>query len=306
MHLPLRQAPWGDAPLQDRSGVTRRVNASRPADAVRPVRQGAGMETTTVRGARVDLPASRWHGDGSPLVLLHAGVADRRAWERVAPALAPHDVLAYDRRGYGDAPPVPDAGTHLDDLLAVLDTTGPAWLVGSSMGGALALDAAVSAPERVLGLVLVGTAVSGAPWGDLEVDDGLAQWEQRFEQAGDDLDEKVRLNTWLWLDGPAEPEGRVAGPERELARDMARRTLQHGLPEDDDDNGVRAWPQLGAVAVPTTVVVGDLDESVGQQLSRRLADTVPGARHVVLSGTAHLPMLDAPGALVDVLRGALG
>lgn len=263
------------------------------------------METTTVRGHRVDLPASRWHGDGPPVVLLHAGVADRRAWEQVAPALAPHDVLAYDRRGYGEAPPVPDAGSHLDDLLAVLDATGPAWLVGNSMGGALAIDAAVTAPEQVLGLVVIGTAVSGAPWDEFEVDDVLRQWEQRFEDAGDDLDEKVRLNTWMWLDGPAEQEGRVAGPERELARDMARRTLQHGLSGADDDSGVVAWPRLGELAVPTTVVVGDLDEEIGQQLARRLADTVPGARHVVLRGTAHLPMLDAPGALVDVLRRAL-
>jgi pimeloyl-ACP methyl ester carboxylesterase len=268
--------------------------------------QAAAMETTSVRGARVDLPASHWPGAGAPVVLLHAGVADRRSWQHVAPALAPHDVWAYDRRGYGEADPVPDAGTHLDDLLAVLDATGPAWLVGNSMGGALAFDAAVTAPDKVLGLVVVGTAVSGAPWDEFEVDEVLQQWEQRFAEAGDDLDAQVRLNTWLWLDGPAEAEGRVAGEERELAADMARRTLAHRLPGSDDDNGVEAWSRLGEVAVPTTVVVGDLDEAIGQQLAKRVADAVPGARHVVLRGTAHLPMLDAPGALVDVLRDALG
>lgn len=263
------------------------------------------METTTVRGARTDLPASHWSGEGPPVVLLHAGVADRRSWQHVAPALAPHDVWAYDRRGYGEAPPSADAGTHLDDLLAVLGATGPAWLVGNSMGGALAIDAAVTAPEKVLGLVVIGTAVSGAPWDEFEMDDVLRQWEQRFAEADDSLETKVRLNTWLWLDGPAEAEGRVAGPERELAADMARATLQHGLPDSDDDTGVTAWPQLGAIGVPTTVVVGDLDEQIGQQVAERVAGAVPGARHVVLRGTAHLPMVDAPGALVDVLRAAL-
>ena len=102
------------------------------------------------------LVGERWDGEGTPVVLLHAGVADRRVWQDVVPRLSA-PVIAYDRRGFGETPPSPEPFTHLDDLLAVLDATvdGPAWLVGNSMGGALALDAAVSAPERIAGLVLI-------------------------------------------------------------------------------------------------------------------------------------------------------
>ena len=112
----------------------------------------------------VALVAERWEGDGTPLVLLHAGVADRRSWYDVAERLSA-PAIAYDRRGFGWSPPSPGPFTHLDDLLAVLDAAvdGPAWLVGNSMGGALALDAAVAAPERVAGLVLIAPAVTGQP-----------------------------------------------------------------------------------------------------------------------------------------------
>ena len=114
------------------------------------------------------LAADRWPGDGPTVVLLHAGVADRRGWTAVADRLAAAglDVVAYDRRGFGDTPPGDAPFTHLDDLRAVLDATAgdrPAWLVGNSMGGALALDAALALPERVAGLVLLAPGVSGTP-----------------------------------------------------------------------------------------------------------------------------------------------
>ena len=106
--------------------------------------------------------------DGPHVALLHAGVADRRVWRDVAPELHAlgADVLALDRRGFGETPAGDGDFRHVDDLLEMLD--GPTWLVGNSMGGALALDAALVAPEQVAGLVLIATAVSGAPEGSLE------------------------------------------------------------------------------------------------------------------------------------------
>ena len=63
-----------------------------------------GALRRAVRG--VTLAGERWDGEGAPVVLLHAGVADRRAWRAVAPQLAA-PAIAYDRRGFGDTPPTP-------------------------------------------------------------------------------------------------------------------------------------------------------------------------------------------------------
>ena len=113
-----------------------------------------------------ELAGERWPGGAPLVVLLHEGVSDRRGWREVAGRLAPRvTVIAYDRRGYGESPAGSASFTHVDDLLAILDRerAARAWLVGASAGGGLALDTALLAPDRVAGLVLIGTAVSGAP-----------------------------------------------------------------------------------------------------------------------------------------------
>ncbi|MCB0877127.1 MAG: alpha/beta fold hydrolase, partial [Solirubrobacterales bacterium] len=112
------------------------------------------------------LAAERFVGSGPPIVLLHAGVADSRAWTAVAADLAGRgfDVAAYDRRGFGGTPA---AGTpdHVADLGAVITglDRGPAWLAGNSQGGRIALDLALAEPDLVAGLVLIAPAVSGSP-----------------------------------------------------------------------------------------------------------------------------------------------
>jgi len=127
---------------------------------------GVMAERFDVSRDGITLAGERRPGGGPAVVLLHEGVADRRGWAEVAGLLAPElAVVAYDRRGYGQTPPGTGPFSHLDDLLAVLDHAGagPVWLAGASAGGGLALDAALAVPGRIAGLVVMGTAVSGAP-----------------------------------------------------------------------------------------------------------------------------------------------
>jgi pimeloyl-ACP methyl ester carboxylesterase len=250
---------------------------------------------------RVKLVGERWEGEGAPVVLLHAGVADRRVWRDVVPRLeAP--VVAYDRRGFGETPPSPEPFTHVDDLLAVLDATvdGPAWLVGNSMGGALALDTALTAPERVAGLVLIAPAVSGEPE-DPELDPHTARLDVALEAASDP-EEVLRLETWLWLDGPAGPEGRVGGAARELAIDMNRRILANEDAENAGESGVDAWSRLEEVGAPVTIAWGDLDVPLLVEQCRTIAARVPGARPHELAGVAHLPSLERPDELAALIQ----
>ena len=192
-------------------------------------------ESFTLKLDGAELYGERWPGDGPVLVLLHEGVSDLRGWRQTAEILsASADVVAYDRRGYGRTEPSPAPFTHLDDLLAVLDqfTDGPAWLVGASAGGGLALDTALLAPERVAGLILIAPAVTGAP--EPEIDPATQVLGDLLGAAYDanDAAEINRLETWIWLDGPAQPEGRVGGPARDLALDMNAIIIGHGDLED--------------------------------------------------------------------------
>jgi pimeloyl-ACP methyl ester carboxylesterase len=129
--------------------------------------------------------AAESSGSGEPTVLLiHAGVTDQRSCASVVEALPDHRCLTYDARGYGRTTFEPQDGwSSVDDAVAVLDAydVGSAVVIGCSMGGRTALDLALTHPDRVRALVLIGTAVSGAP--DLELEPGLEDLEQRYDAA---------------------------------------------------------------------------------------------------------------------------
>jgi pimeloyl-ACP methyl ester carboxylesterase len=255
------------------------------------------------------LHAVRWPGDGPTVVLLHAGVADHRSWLTTAELLAPADVVAYDRRGYGLSEAGATAFRHVDDLRRVLDVVSPdapAWLVGSSMGGGVALDLAVEDPQRLAGLVLLAPAVSGAPQ-VTELDPATRRLDELLESAyaAGDLDEVNRLETWVWLDGPTSPERRVDGAARALALAMNAAILGAGGEEGAGVSGVDAWTALADLRLPTTVACGDLDVPFLVERAAAVATRVPGARHEVLPGTAHLPYLEDPQAVADVVRTAV-
>jgi pimeloyl-ACP methyl ester carboxylesterase len=254
------------------------------------------------------LAGDRWPGGSQTVVLLHEGVSDRRSWAEVAALLSPEmTVVAYDRRGYGETPVSAEPFSHLDDLLAVLDRvgSGPVWLVGASAGGGLALDAALAAPGRVAGLVVMGTAVSGAP--DPELDAVTKRFDVQLDRAYAvrDVDEINRLETWLWLDGPAQPEGRVGGAARALALDMNAVIIANNVPEAEGESDLDAWHRLAEIKVPVTVACGDLDVPYLVDQCRVLADGLPAARHQVLPGMAHQPYLESPSTVARLIRTAV-
>lgn len=265
-------------------------------------------EAFVVSYGRARLVGERRPGPGPVVVLLHAGITDRRSWQAVAAGLDGRaTVISYDRRGFGETALSTEEFSHAEDLLAVLDelTAGPAWLVGSSAGGGVAVDAAVMAPERVAGLVLLAPAVSGAPAPDLDAD--TAHFDRLLDQAMEagDRDEVNRLEAWLWLDGPAQPEGRVDGPARKLLLDMNRIVIANEVPEEAGSSGIDAWSQLHRLNAPTTVACGDLDVPFLVGRSRELAERLVNGRHRLLAGMAHLPQLEDPAAVGDVILDAL-
>src|SRR5260370_32231125 len=104
------------------------------------------------------------------------------------------------------------------------------------------MDSAVRVLTRVAGLVLSPPAVSGAPQ--------PALYDAATERLGDlidaatavgDLDEANRLETWIWLDGPASPQGRVSGPARDLALAMNAVVPRNAAPEAAGATSADAW-----------------------------------------------------------------
>lgn len=244
---------------------------------------------------------------GADVLLIHAGVNDRRSWRHVVERLSPrHRCVAYDMRGYGETTYEREDGwSPVADAVAVLDAAGlqRPIVVACSMGGQTALDLALAHPDRVAGLALIGTAIRGAPYPEVE-EGPTAELNARLEaaDAAGDVDAVGRLDAWMWLDGPSAPEGRVGGPARELFLAMNGRALRAEDPGDEAELPA-AWPRLGELAVPTLVLIGRLDVEDIQTIDEQAAGMIPGARLVYLDGVAHVPHLEADPATLDEIAG---
>lgn len=237
-------------------------------------------------------------GFGMPVVFLHAGVADRRMWQSQMEELAAagFHVISYDRRGFGETETPDEPFSHLADLEAVLDqlSVHAAVLVGCSRGGGLAIDFAIENPGRTVGLVLVGTAVTGNQ-SDSELPDEIVEIEDALTYAEErgNLDLVNKIEAHLWLDGPLSENGRVEGPARDLFLEMNGIALRHPklTKEDRPDPAAGA---LAAITAPVLLIVGSLDYPDIIELHDDLSEEFENAFAVILDDTAHLPSLERP------------
>ncbi len=248
----------------------------------------------------------RGHGE-RPLVLVHGFTGFRQDFATQLPALAERGrVLAPDLRGHGESGRTGDPSSYgfaqlTADLLALLDALGieRCDLLGHSMGGMVALRAALSAPARVASLVLMDTAPGPLGFVDraqlalaarVGREAGMAALAQILRaRAGDDPersapDRRVEQEWgaerfWAWR------SARVAAMDP-----AAYEALGLALVEQED-----LTARLGEIACPTAVLVGELDHEF-RAPSEALARHIPGARLRVLPGAGHQPQHEAADA----------
>jgi len=243
-------------------------------------------------------------GSGHPLLLVHAGIANRHMWDPVWDALAARfRVIRPDMRGFGESPAATEPFTNWHDLarlLRKLDAV-PAHVIGASLGAGASLDLALAEPYKVNRLVLVGAGLAGWDWAPTLKADWEA--EEAAWQRGD-LDEVAWANVRTWLDGPI--RGGEAPPElRQAVFGMYRPALQLQKVEGAMDSGSlepSSAGRLAEVSMPTLVVVGELDQPDMMSIGEHLARVIPDARLVRVPGVAHLPPMEAPEEFVQVVE----
>jgi 3-oxoadipate enol-lactonase len=244
-------------------------------------------------------------GDGTAVVLVHAGIADRRMWRgQIGPLAARHRVIALDLRGYGESelPIAPFA--HHDDVVGLLDGLGieRAALVGCSSGGSVAINTALEHPDRITALALFDSAVGGHEFSD-EAND---LWESI---AGDvdteDFGATAEAEVRFWVVGPGRDPRDVDPALLDFARDMDRRALAaetalSGLPVRELDPP--AIGRLRELRIPVLVGAGAADVPDISRLADRIAAEVPGAiRLPDVPDAGHLLPLERPGPVNEAL-----
>lgn len=233
-------------------------------------------------------------GGGPPILLIHNGLCDRRMWDRQMETFAgAHRVVRLDLPGFGEAPAPDGEFSHAGAALAVLDELeiGRAALVGNSLGGRVAADVCLAAPDRVSALVLANAGRTGWEWSEAVRRSWTAQDEAAL--AGD-LDRAVELALQLWLDGTGRPPGSVGGELRARVAALHRRTLERELAAGDIGPERRPEGSPADIRVPTLVLVGANDVPDLVQIAASYAREIPGARPVTIPDAAHMPSLERP------------
>ena len=274
-----------------------------------------------MRTRRVDLGDVSLHvvdaGEGGrPVMLVHGFTANAEEVAGVVEPLAElgWHAVAPDLRGHGRSDRPTDAGAYslelmAADVVALADRLG--WesfaLVGHSMGGGVAQHIALDHPQRLTGLVLASTFHGPVPGISMELVqlgcwvvreagmEGLAD-AQAARRAEDPESVAAFERLQEAIPGYAEQSrARLVSTSPDMWMAMAPRFV------DQEDRLER----LAKVDVPTAVVVGELDGTMGDDC-RRLAATIPGATLTVIAGAGHVPQLEQPDAWQAAILEFLG
>jgi len=243
-------------------------------------------------------------------VFIHPGLWDSRTWDDQFEVFADrYRVVRYDVRGYGrSSRPTGEPYSHVRDLeaLMVAASVKRAALVGCSMGGHIALDFALTHPDRVSALVLAASGLGGY--------EGTAEEESWWEERSAGVDEAIadgelasaedlRLAIWAPL-GTDDDAGRRI---RAIAHDNIHElTMDESAGEDLDPPAIRRLDQITA---PTLVIDGAEDVPSMHTIAEILAARIPAADGVVLEGADHVVNMRKPAEfnrlVLDFLRARL-
>jgi pimeloyl-ACP methyl ester carboxylesterase len=240
-------------------------------------------------------------GQGFPLLFVHAGIADSRMWQdQIVEFSKEFRVITYDMRGYGESPSGGGEYSHYGDLLGLMDALHieRCVLLGCSKGGAVVMDAALAAPERIAGLVVVAGIANGLELGDEVEFVEPRQWEEAVKafKAGD-LERANELEVQMWIDGFNQPVGRGPREVREKVRLMNAIVLQNELNATEGSQKILepvAGTRLNELSMPVLFISGSLDEPVLLPAIEKMVSLIPLAEHKVFEGVAHLPNMEIP------------
>lgn len=308
---------------------------SEPAPATDALAHGPGavtgvdVEIGPLRAGRFELHSVTWRlssastgsDSGPPIVLVHGLGGSTIGWEPVGATLAAttgRRVVAFDLPGFGRSPvprPVAPVRTHVDAVAAVLESLGPAVVVGNSMGGLVGVLAALRDPRSVDGLVLVAPALPSASFSVRSALGaarfapaalpllGTAVVGARARLLGPERVTAARLATITRDPGRVDPG--IRDRMVELARERMRRRECHRAYAVAARSLLAAapvaWRRLRSVACPALVVHGRHDALVPVGLVNRLRRLHPSWDYAIFDDCGHVPHLEHPEAFTEVV-----
>ena len=237
----------------------------------------------------------------TPVLMIQGLGASKNAWNLQRIAMATRfRIISFDNRGAGrsDKPTEPFTLEQMaDDALAVLDAAGieTAHVVGASMGGVISQIVAVKYPHRVRSLTLVCTACRNHPWRQ----ELLQSWAKT---AADKGMIEVGKEAAQWVMSPRSFRRLV--PAFTWMGPLAALRPRHSFVSQIDailNTREDLVDQLSTITAPTMVIVGNQDILTPRGDSEEIAERIPNAELVVISGAAHGLMMEHSSTFNKIL-----
>jgi pimeloyl-ACP methyl ester carboxylesterase len=265
----------------------------------------------------IEIPSARLHyatsGTGEPMLLIPGLGMDHTYYRLGAPLLSRHlQVLAVDPRGIGrstKSPPPYSVEGWADDFAALIDQLGfgPIHVLGSSLGGAMALALAQRHPDKLKSLIVVGgfSELDRATELNFRLRLRLIQKLGMSDEVADYMGLWTLTRKFINSDaGYAVMRANQANIRANSAESYSAfidALLKWGRCQPGQEQEPKFTTLLASIKGPTLVVTSDNDHLIPRELSELIAARISGAKLVVMPGAGHIPFMEQPEQVTRIV-----
>lgn len=238
------------------------------------------------------------HGQGEPLVLVHGATLNHRMWDAQLESLGKkYQLILPDLRGHGESKPTTEGKFLAEDLALLLDHLHleSAIVGGHSLGGSVATSFALTYASRCRALIIIDSFLPGYR---------LTAWQGTGPYAQKAKTEGLAAALSAWLDDPLFASA-MRSPAAEKLRELVSAYKGWGAKE----GGGSMWPpgkrvveRLGELAMPTLVLLGELDLKDMHLQAAQLRSAVKGCKLVMIPGAGHMSPMERPDEVNKAIK----
>lgn len=233
------------------------------------------------------------NGQGKPIIFIHGNFNDSRIWEyQVKRFSEEYKAISYDLRGYGKSSTPETTFSHTDDLKFLIENidVNEVTLIGSSLGGSIAIDFTLKYPNLVDKLILAAPALNGYKYPfrlSIEAMKNLYFKKTKGNEAA--INKFIENPYWEYL-FPSQ-ENKTA---REMVLSIVRdeKNFYSWNPNLAKPLEVNAIDCLNAIEIPALIVLSDKDKDFNIKVGNYIHKNIRNSKKVIMSNCGHLPFVE--------------
>lgn len=235
-------------------------------------------------------------GEGEPIVFIHGGpFSDHRIWDYQMDSLASkYKVICFDKRGQGKSDLPIDTFSHLEDFKSLIDALELTNIniIGSSAGGALAIDFALQYPEMVKSLVLICPSLTGYPYPPNFITEMVNIYIAGQAEGPEAAIQKFISNPFYEYFFPSPIRADARAKVIEIVKESIN--VFRWNPMWETELKPSAYERLGEIKQPVLIVSADKDSELVLKIGKYIHEKIKPSKEVMMNDCGHFPNVEKP------------